>query len=434
MTECVSENNLFIEILAALTAAAWRDLHRVQGFLERRFHGQDTGSTDAFFLALCTIHLGEDFHSHLSHLATHNVHAAMHLALAGARLSLCKQRVWIGQQDKAKQEALAVFRQALAGGEQIGLRLPETQEMLLLERMHQLPAQLESQQQLSLSVTLGRIPRQLLFVLGVHRSGTSALSGLLGTIGLGVPKDLMPATDENPKGYWESLGVTGENDQLLSKLGRNWRVEQPLPVGWPDHDVTLEWRRRLLLALHQSFAESSVAVIKDPRFCILLKGLSSWMQDVSVDFKFAILVRHPQEVVSSLLTRSRDPISKEFSLRLWINSVLESERTTRSFPRIFIMADDLFESPVSVETELREFIGIHPPDQPEQEAAGFIDAGLRHHKVEQQHDHQPPSNAADHDLLANMALKIYNEIKQHRQSLSSQHLDNFYSSLLETMC
>jgi hypothetical protein len=432
-TDCASANNLFIDILAALAAGAWRDLHRCKESHEERIHCQDVSSVDAFLLALCTIHQGDDFHHHLSLLATHNIHAAMQLSIAGARLSLCRQRVWMGQLDQARQEAHAAIRQAMACGKQVGLNLTETQKTLLLERVHHLPAQIESQQQLALNVTLGRIPRQLLFVLGVHRSGTSALSGLLGKIGLGVPKDLMPATDENPKGYWESLGVTGENDQLLAKLGRNWRIEQPLPVGWPNHDATLEWRHRLLLALHQSFGESSFAVIKDPRFCILLQGLSSWMQDASVDFKFAILVRHPQEVIGSLLSRSRDPITKEFSLKLWINSVLESERATRTFPRIFVMADELFESPVSVESELREFIGISPPEQLEQEAACFIDAGLRHHRADQERLNQPTPNVAHHDLLESIALRIYEEIKQHRDSLRSQNLDNFYASLLETM-
>ncbi|MEB3334320.1 MAG: hypothetical protein VKP70_04980 [Cyanobacteriota bacterium] len=433
MSDWESANHQLFDILAALTAASWRDLNRISSSLEELFSCQDIGSKYLFLLALSAIHEDGPFCRHLSSLASHDIHAAMQLSIAGARLSLCRQRVWLTQLDPARQEAHAAIRQAMACAEQIGLNLPEAQKLLLLERTNHLPTHIESQQNLSLNVKLGRIPHQLLFVLGMHRSGTSALSGLLGKLGLGVPKDLMPATDENPKGYWESIGVTRENDKILAEFGCNWRIEQPLPSGWPDLHAAREWRHNLLLALHQSFGESSFAVIKDPRFCILLKGLSSWMQDSSISLRFAILVRHPQEVVSSLLTRSRDPITKESALRLWINSVLESERVTRSFTRMFVMADDLFDIPRSVESELREFIRIQSQDQQGEEAACFIDAELRHHRADQEKFNPSSIASAQDDLLENIALRIYNEIKENRVPLSTNHLDGFYASLLETM-
>ena len=46
----------------------------------------------------------------------------------------------------------------------------------------------------------------VLLVLGMHRSGTSALAGTFSQLGLRLGDELMPATaDANPKGYFEHV-------------------------------------------------------------------------------------------------------------------------------------------------------------------------------------------------------------------------------------
>ena len=52
----------------------------------------------------------------------------------------------------------------------------------------------------------------------MHRSGTSALTGMLAKAGLDVLDDLMDRPDDaiNLKGYWESEGLMQVNDRLLT--------------------------------------------------------------------------------------------------------------------------------------------------------------------------------------------------------------------------
>ena len=57
--------------------------------------------------------------------------------------------------------------------------------------------------------------RYLLFVLGMHRSGTSALTGALAKSGATPGAHLMPPTTDNPEGYWECAPVARLNDELL---------------------------------------------------------------------------------------------------------------------------------------------------------------------------------------------------------------------------
>src|ERR1700722_6507318 len=72
-------------------------------------------------------------------------------------------------------------------------------------------------------------------VVGMGRSGTSATAGLLVKLGLTgpVPGDLVPATDSNEQGHWESLRVIRTNARLLRAVGG---------LGHGPPPITLEWK------------------------------------------------------------------------------------------------------------------------------------------------------------------------------------------------
>ena len=62
-------------------------------------------------------------------------------------------------------------------------------------------------------------------VLGMHRSGTSAVTRLLGISGLNVGDEtaLLPAhPSDNPTGYWERADLNAINDEILVSAGRAW--------------------------------------------------------------------------------------------------------------------------------------------------------------------------------------------------------------------
>ena len=56
------------------------------------------------------------------------------------------------------------------------------------------------------------------FVLGMHRSGTSAVSGALRFLGGQHGDKLMEDAPDNPKGFWESRGY--------HMLGDPWREQR----------------------------------------------------------------------------------------------------------------------------------------------------------------------------------------------------------------
>ncbi|MCK9533029.1 MAG: hypothetical protein M0R77_21365, partial [Gammaproteobacteria bacterium] len=61
-----------------------------------------------------------------------------------------------------------------------------------------------------------------ILILGMHRSGTSALSGTLNILDVYLGSDLIKPMDQNPKGFYENTLLNGLNENLLKKIGSSW--------------------------------------------------------------------------------------------------------------------------------------------------------------------------------------------------------------------
>ena len=73
-------------------------------------------------------------------------------------------------------------------------------------------------------------------ILGMHRSGTSLAAALLRCMGIkaGQTEMLLPAADDNPRGFWERRDVMQLNDEILSACNAAWdRVADFNPLAIP---------------------------------------------------------------------------------------------------------------------------------------------------------------------------------------------------------
>ena len=104
---------------------------------------------------------------------------------------------------------------------------------------------------------------------GMHRSGTSAVAGVLGALGFQTPDpdDRMDWPESNPE-HWESMSLTVFDDELLDRLGGSWDAPPDLPDGWVrDLDMSREPDPTGIVA--RAFPEPGPLVWKDPRICLL---------------------------------------------------------------------------------------------------------------------------------------------------------------------
>jgi hypothetical protein len=313
--------------------------------------------------------------------------------LAFQQLQLAEQFLLLGREQAAEQRA-AAFLQGLQTAQQTlpdqGLSTSDPHAPSPLDAA-QAPALVERlRQQLGLAERLrqGGLPEHLLLVLGMHRSGTSALAGLLCSHGYDAPRDPMPPDPNNPRGYWESMGLYALNDDLLRLLGSDWSDPAPLPPGWGVTPAATQWRSRLLDQLAVGFSGARCAVVKDPRFCVLIEGLLPWLESGLLETTLLLPVRHPLEVAHSLLVRDGLPLRE--GLRLWLAHVFAAERLSRGHTRCILPFEQVLEQPMQVVALVNRLVG-RAAAEPEAAAApaadpaggeDFIDPSLRHQRRE----------------------------------------------------
>jgi hypothetical protein len=224
--------------------------------------------------------------------------------------------------------------------------------------------------------------RQAVVVLGMHRSGTSALAGIIAKLGATLPRTLMPADRENPGGYWESDVIYRIHTRLLVALHSEWDSPVPLPVDWWLSDTAKCFEDELVEAVGQEFAEGSLFVLKDPRLCRLLPLWTRVLDRVGARPGYVLLTRNPLEVAASL--ELRDGFTRERSFLIWLRHLLDAERDTRGTRRTFLTFDTLLENWPGAVRKIAADLGLLWPRSPEAcqaEVAAFLAADLRHHRI-----------------------------------------------------
>ena len=185
----------------------------------------------------------------------------------------------------------------------------------------------------------GMVRSAALIVLGMHRSGTSALAGMLHHLGVAFGPRLMPPSPDNPRGYWEHIDVVTVHHQLLTEYGYSWDDLRPLPAAFCESEEARRAGGRLTAILARDFADTALWGVKDPRLSRLLPLWLPLFGDLAAAPRFILALRHPADVAASLA--ARDGLGTERGLLLWLRHVLEAERATRGLPRSFVQYEHL---------------------------------------------------------------------------------------------
>ncbi|HUY22823.1 MAG TPA: sulfotransferase [Acidimicrobiales bacterium] len=177
-------------------------------------------------------------------------------------------------------------------------------------------------------------------VLGMHRSGTSAVSRVLNLLGADIgPADDLLTEYDNPGGHWESKALVACNDRILAAYGRSWDFPPWLAPGW-EHT---ERATRLLPDLAETFAAVYTGgpwVWKDPRTCLTFP---LWRRVLGDGARVVLVLRDPGAVVASV--RRRDGIPAFYGVGLWQHYVRASVAASRGLPVVCLRFEDLVAAP-----------------------------------------------------------------------------------------
>ena len=172
-------------------------------------------------------------------------------------------------------------------------------------------------------------------VLGMHRSGTSALTRVLNVLGVELGDDLLPpAAGNNETGFWEHQGIVDLHGELLEALGSNWDDPRALPADWADSEAARTFRDAAATRLRSDFEGQPLWGVKDPRMCRFVPLWRTLADDLGATPAWVVMLRHPMEIVRSL--HQRDGMSTGRAYLLWLRHTLEAERATRGQARAFV--------------------------------------------------------------------------------------------------
>lgn len=163
-------------------------------------------------------------------------------------------------------------------------------------------------------------PEHIICVLGMHRSGTSCLTGSLQEAGLDLG-DCHTWNPHNLKGNRENQQIVDINDAVLAANGGAWDAP-PEQVTWPPGQLRAA---RDLLA---GYADARYFGFKDPRSLLTLGG---W-QSLFPTMRHIGIFRHPGDVARSLHNRSGMPLEQGLALWYEYNRRLLRQYRIRPFP------------------------------------------------------------------------------------------------------
>lgn len=227
--------------------------------------------------------------------------------------------------------------------------------------------------------THSSLPSKIIWVLGMHRSGTSALSGLLCHSGFTGPKNLDPAGDDNPTGYWEPVAVRAFHDDLLAQAKSSWN-DLLLHDDLSSHRCTDASLDQLEEALQHDYSHAasskSVVLIKDPRQCRLQSVWNRWLDTCSVEASVLLVIRQPLAVALSLQHRNHLPVNR--SLLLWLSHTLEAEQKSRHLNRIVVAYEKFLEDPISTLHRCQLHAGLAAKTPDSEQLAQLVRPDLNH--------------------------------------------------------
>ena len=211
-----------------------------------------------------------------------------------------------------------------------------------------------------------------ILVLGMHRSGTSAIARILNLMGcyFGDESQVKKPGPENPKGFWERNDVLEVNKLILEEMGVAWDFPFDLKSNFQISKNNFD-KINIIVSKLEPFRPW---FIKDPRLCLLYDYWTSYLDN----FINVLIVRSPFEVAKSLYNRNKIPMKLGYALNDFYLSTIFSK--IKKSDTIIVYYNELLENPfISInklyENLKKKGVGQIRPLQ-KKEVESFIDKKL----------------------------------------------------------
>jgi len=263
--------------------------------------------------------------------------------------------------------------------------------------------------------------RQAIVVLGMHRSGTSALAGVLCGLGAAAPKKTLMGSDPcNQKGLFEALALAQAHDEFLAAAGSCWHDWRKFDLQWVHSRAAAQHSAKIRTVLMEEFGDEPMIVLKDPRICRFVPYTLLILADLNVSPVAVLPVRNPLEVALSLQRRDNFAVPK--SIMLWLRHVLDAEYFSRSLSRYFLPYEGLLQNWRHHVDRIAKQTGVAWPDRSDRsgvEIDQFLTTELYHERAtwDETKDHREVLELARHTYRILMDICTRGESRELRDRL-----------------
>ncbi|WP_028024865.1 sulfotransferase family protein [Enterovibrio calviensis] len=191
------------------------------------------------------------------------------------------------------------------------------------------------------------INKQVFVVLGMHRSGTSALSGELHHQGVFFGENFIDDIETvNEKGFYEHRELVDINECILDELGAAWYdcfdVYAQVNQGWRPSEKIINRIKQFLVS--DEFSDHQLIGIKDPRLCLLYP---IWQEQIKIAGLTAhvVMVNRDVSCVAASLAR-RDDMVHMHSALLWNYYTISAAMAANQSNGYWIETEGMFSNPL----------------------------------------------------------------------------------------
>ena len=220
--------------------------------------------------------------------------------------------------------------------------------------------------------------KECVVVLGMHRSGTSVLTGLVTLFGGYIGSNLMPATEENSKGYYENNLIYELNEKILKEHNSSWKTNT-FTVEEIEPDQMHRYISDAKKIIKNDLKFVNKIIIKDPRISILFPIWEKALIELQIKIKTIFTYRSPLEVSHSL--QKRDGIVVEKGLLIWAHYFFQAELYQRKYKSLIVEYNLDFKDIDLLIAKLSEFLGEPLSEDALLSAKSFYEPSLKHHRI-----------------------------------------------------
>ncbi len=274
--------------------------------------------------------------------------------------------------------------------------------------------------------------QRVIVVLGVYRSGTSALTKGLGAMGVRLPDASKICYNKfNEKGSWEDPDFCALDGDMLKALNaQKHRIRQMIPVS--EEEIVFLCQQgfveKAAKLVREKVVEGNAFGVKDPKFCLLLPFWKKVFEICNVRVSFVIALRNPLSVVASIEASQKflGEQEQEKSFWVWISYLLNCLEHTEGEECLLVDYDELIKNPArQVERMARTFDLEIEEDSLQAYSDEFIDRSLRHF-------HQEENCFFENSFCRSFSSEIYHALLQvAKEECDIQSLKNLFKKWRE---